>query len=101
MDRLLLAVSTFCFLVGFAYTMHALGARVYRASRLNLFAILSGVICQTAFLYLRGQQQSVHAEKGRKVSARHGFGKCRARARRRGFICKNARGFPLSRARRR
>ena len=27
MDRLLIA-STFCFLFGFAYTMHALGARV-------------------------------------------------------------------------
>jgi len=55
MDRLLLAISTFCFLLGFAYTMHALGARVYRASRLNFFAILSGFLCQTAFLYLRGE----------------------------------------------
>jgi ABC-type uncharacterized transport system permease subunit len=56
MDRLLLVISTFCFLFGFAYTMHALGARVYRHSRLNLFAILTGFACQTAFLYLRGQQ---------------------------------------------
>jgi ABC-type uncharacterized transport system permease subunit len=56
MDRLLLVVSTFCFLFGFAYTMHALGARVYRPSRLNFFAILAGFVCQTAFLYLRGQQ---------------------------------------------
>ena len=55
MDRLLLAISTFCFLFGFAYTMHALGARVYKASRLNFFAILSGFLCQTAFLYLRGE----------------------------------------------
>jgi ABC-type uncharacterized transport system permease subunit len=55
MDRLLLVISTFCFLFGFAYTMHALGARVYRHSRLNFFAILSGFLCQTAFLYLRGQ----------------------------------------------
>lgn len=56
MDRLLLVISTFCFLLGFAYTMHALGARVYRASRLNFFAILTGFLCQTGFLYLRGQQ---------------------------------------------
>ena len=55
MDRLLLAISTFCFLFGFAYTMHALGARVYKPSRLNFFAILTGFLCQTAFLYLRGQ----------------------------------------------
>ncbi|MEA3212828.1 MAG: hypothetical protein QOE70_5885 [Chthoniobacter sp.] len=56
MDRLLLIASTFCFLFGFAYTMHALGARVYRPSRANFFAILSGFALQTAFLYLRGQQ---------------------------------------------
>ena len=55
MDRLLLVIATFCFLFGFAYTMHALGARVYKASRLNFFAILTGFLCQTAFLYLRGQ----------------------------------------------
>src|SRR6186997_2072722 len=55
MDRLLLVLSTFCFLLGFAYTMHALGARVYRHSRLNFFAILTGFLCQTAFLYVRGQ----------------------------------------------
>ena len=56
MDRLLLIASTFCFLFGFAYTMHALGARVYRRSWLNFFAILSGFACQTAFLYVRGSQ---------------------------------------------
>jgi ABC-type uncharacterized transport system permease subunit len=56
MDRLLLVISTFCFLFGFAYTMHALGARAYRASRLNFFSILAGFLCQMAFLYLRGQQ---------------------------------------------
>ena len=56
MDRLLLVISTFCFLLGFAYTMHALGARVYQASRLNFFAILTGFLCQTGFLYLRGQE---------------------------------------------
>ncbi len=56
MDRLLLIASTFCFLFGFAYTMHALGARVYRPSRANFFAILSGFLLQTTFLYLRGEQ---------------------------------------------
>ena len=55
MDRTLLVLATFCFLFGFAYTMYALGARVYRHSRMNLFAIASGFLCQTAFLYLRGQ----------------------------------------------
>ncbi|MHA3773820.1 cytochrome C assembly family protein [Verrucomicrobiota bacterium sgz303538] len=55
MDRLLLVISTFCFLFGFAYTMHALGARVYRRSRLNLCFMLTGFVFQTAFLYLRGQ----------------------------------------------
>ena len=56
MDRLLLIISTFCFLFGFAYTMHALGARVYRHSPLNFFAILTGFAFQSAFLYLRGQK---------------------------------------------
>ena len=55
MDRLLLVISTFCFLFGFAYTMHALGARVYKPSRLNFFAILTGFLFQTGFLYWRGQ----------------------------------------------
>lgn len=56
MDRLLLVLSTFCYLIGFGYTMYALGARVYRSSRLNLVAMLAGFLCQTGFLYLRGQQ---------------------------------------------
>src|SRR5258708_5238041 len=56
MDRLLLIASTFCFLFGFAYTMHALGARAYQRSWLNFFAILGGFACQTAFLYVRGAQ---------------------------------------------
>ncbi|MES2571985.1 MAG: cytochrome c biogenesis protein CcsA [Verrucomicrobiota bacterium] len=56
MDRLLLVISTFCFLFGFAYTMHALGARVYRHAPLNLFAIISGFAFQTAFLYVRGER---------------------------------------------
>ena len=56
MDRTLLVISTICFLVGFAYTMHALGARVYHHSRLNFFAILTGFAFQTAFLYERGEK---------------------------------------------
>ena len=55
MDRLLLVFSTFCFLFGFAYTMHALGARVYHRSRLNLCFMSAGFLFQTAFLYLRGE----------------------------------------------
>src|SRR5258707_169992 len=55
MDRLLLVTSTICYLFGFAYTMYALGARVYRPSRLNFFAMLAGFVFQTGFLYLRGQ----------------------------------------------
>ncbi|MDD5260236.1 MAG: cytochrome c biogenesis protein CcsA [Methylacidiphilales bacterium] len=56
MDRILLLLSTFCFLMGFAYTMHALGARMYRASRFNFGAILCGFLFQTAFLMLRGHE---------------------------------------------
>ena len=55
MDRLLLVLSTFCFLFGFAYTMYALGAKAYRHSRMNLVAIAAGFVCQTAFLYVRGK----------------------------------------------
>jgi ABC-type uncharacterized transport system permease subunit len=55
MERLLLVLSTLCFLLGFAYTMYALGARVYRASWINLGTILAGFLFQTAFLVLRGQ----------------------------------------------
>ena len=55
MERLLLVLSTLCFLFGFAYTMYSLGARVYHPSRLNLISILVGFGLQTAFLTLRGQ----------------------------------------------
>ena len=56
MDRILLVVSTFCFLFGFAWSMYQFGMRVYRPSHRNFFAILAGFVCQSAFLYLRGQQ---------------------------------------------
>ena len=55
MDRILLVIATFCFLFGFAYTIHALGSRVYRHSRLNFFSILTGFGFQTAFLVRRGE----------------------------------------------
>ncbi|MEO8354084.1 MAG: cytochrome c biogenesis protein CcsA [Chthoniobacteraceae bacterium] len=56
MDRILLIASTFCFLFGFATTMHTLGARVYHRSQFNFFAILAGFLFQTAFLYFRGEK---------------------------------------------
>ncbi|MEI6714947.1 MAG: cytochrome c biogenesis protein CcsA [Verrucomicrobiota bacterium] len=55
MDRIALVVSTLCFLFGFAYTMYALGARVYRSSPLNLFVMLAGFGFQMLWLYQRGQ----------------------------------------------
>jgi ABC-type uncharacterized transport system permease subunit len=56
MDRALLSASTICFLIGFAYTMYALGARMYRPSRYNFTAILCGFLFQSAFLVSRGQK---------------------------------------------
>ena len=56
MERALLLGSTFCFLLGLAYTMHALGARHFRPSRFNFGAILCGFVLQSAFLYLRGEK---------------------------------------------
>ncbi len=55
MDRTALVASTACFLLGFAHTMHALGARVYRRSPLNFFATFCGFLLQTVWLYQRGQ----------------------------------------------
>ena len=56
MDRDLLAGSTLCFLLGFAYTMFSLGARLYRSSRFNLAVLSGGFVLQTAFLAIRGHQ---------------------------------------------
>jgi ABC-type uncharacterized transport system permease subunit len=56
MDRILLVISTLCFLFGFAHTVRSLRSRGYRHSRLNFFSILSGFLFQTAFLYVRGEQ---------------------------------------------
>lgn len=54
MERALLVASTFCFLLGFAYTMAALGAGSYRPSRYNFAATLCGFLLQTVFLVMRG-----------------------------------------------
>ncbi|MEA3186337.1 MAG: hypothetical protein QOD99_167 [Chthoniobacter sp.] len=54
MDRALLVASTFCFLLGFAYTMIALGAGNYRHSRFNFGAVALGFALQTGFLFSRG-----------------------------------------------
>ncbi len=56
MDRYLLAGSTLCFLLGFAYTMFSLGARLYRSSRFNLAVLTAGFLLQTAFLAIRGRE---------------------------------------------
>jgi ABC-type uncharacterized transport system permease subunit len=53
-DRLLLAASTFCFLLGFARTMFGLGAGRYQASRFNFATMAGGFAFQTAFLFVRG-----------------------------------------------
>lgn len=54
MDRALLVVSTFCFLLGFAYTMFALGAGRYRPSQFNFSVIALGFAAQTGYLFSRG-----------------------------------------------
>lgn len=55
MERWFLNASTLCFLVGFAYTMFALGAGVARPSRWNFLVMLTGFICQTEYLHQRGE----------------------------------------------
>jgi ABC-type uncharacterized transport system permease subunit len=55
MERWFLNASTLCFLVGFAYTMFALGAGVARPSRWNILVMLTGFICQTEYLHQRGE----------------------------------------------
>ena len=47
-DRALLAASTFCFLLGFAYTMFAFGTGRYRPSRFHFFSMAGGFALQTA-----------------------------------------------------
>jgi HemX protein len=53
-DHLLLAASSFCFLLGFAHTMFALGTGRYQPSRFNFTSMACGFALQTAFLVQRG-----------------------------------------------
>ena len=53
-DRALLAASTFCFFLGFAYTMFALGTGKYQPTRFSFATMAGGFIFQTAFLIVRG-----------------------------------------------
>jgi ABC-type transport system involved in cytochrome c biogenesis permease subunit len=54
MSRATLILSTFCFFLGFAYTMFALGRGRYHPSRFNFGVMLAGFVFQTIFLYGRG-----------------------------------------------
>ncbi|MEI6352078.1 MAG: cytochrome c biogenesis protein CcsA [Verrucomicrobiota bacterium] len=51
-----LVISTFCFLVAFAYTVFALRKGYYRPGRRSLVLIGTGFIFQTIFLHHRGEQ---------------------------------------------
>jgi ABC-type uncharacterized transport system permease subunit len=53
-DHVLLAASTFCFLLGFAYTMFVLGTGRYQPSRFNFATMACGFAFQTGFLVERG-----------------------------------------------
>jgi HemX protein len=56
MDRHLLAGSTLCFLLGFAYTVFSMKhTRLQRSTRFNLAVLAAGFLLQTGFLYLRGK----------------------------------------------
>ncbi len=55
-DRLALILATLCFLGGFGYAAYMLGARKNRVARANILVMGAGFICQTTFLYLRGEQ---------------------------------------------
>jgi HemX protein len=55
MDRLYLGLATLFFAGGFIYALTCLRAGNYRHSTGNLIAIMAGLVCQTLFLYARGQ----------------------------------------------
>lgn len=55
MERAFLVASTVCFLLGFAYSMYALGAGVRQPSRWNFSIMVIGFLLQCGFLQLRGQ----------------------------------------------
>jgi ABC-type uncharacterized transport system permease subunit len=56
MERAFLVASTVCFLLGFAYAMYALGARVLHPSRWNFAVMMTGFVLQSGFLHLRGRE---------------------------------------------
>src|SRR2546422_5624233 len=56
MDRVILIVSTICFLAAVVHTVIELRAKVFRPMRFNFFAIGLGFVFQTAFLWIRGQE---------------------------------------------
>lgn len=56
MDRLLLACSTLCFLLGFARVLFTLRVGRYQNSTLQFAIMLAGFVLQSGFLYVRGQQ---------------------------------------------
>jgi len=56
MDRHLLIISTFCFLVAVVRTVVLLSTKRFQAGRFNFFAIGLGFIFQTAFLSMRGHE---------------------------------------------
>ena len=55
MDKILLAVSIFCFLGGFAYAVRGLRAGRHHDTRANLFVMAVGFLFLSGTLYLRGQ----------------------------------------------
>src|SRR5437762_9120117 len=54
MDRVILIVSTICFLAAVVHTVIELRGAVFRPMRFNFFAVGLGFIFQTAFLSIRG-----------------------------------------------
>jgi HemX protein len=56
-DRVLLIISTACFLAAVVHTVIELRAGVFRPMRFNFFAIGLGLIFQSAFLSVRGHSQ--------------------------------------------
>src|SRR5213593_5181462 len=56
MDRVILIVSTICFLAAVVHTVVELRTGVFRPMRFNFFAVGLGFIFQTAFLSLRGHE---------------------------------------------
>jgi HemX protein len=55
MDRLYLGLATLFFAGGFIYAIACLRSGKYRHSTGNLISIVTGLVCQTLFLYERGQ----------------------------------------------